>query len=1007
MESIAITKPDMGVLSRERLHLSPFGALAQAFAEELLARAEQQEGHWPFVPLELLEEGPESPISPAAPSNMTLQVDLHLVLEALRREGNRTEQRQATERIVERILQLQSQRDHLPRPKQDTPKQSSTQSPTLLGTVQQTFQQNLTQNIRITAPLPPAASPQGQHAPGALAQQSGLFSRQLQVLREEGKPLSTQSGLAQGRVVRLSPQEDTLHPAPQTGSPEESFRSLPREALTLLEAQGQETAQAASGAQTAGLLRTAARLEALVEDALGGRAKNPPGKPLSVSEEASSPALHPVRPIQEPQRDTYSEARQAPQARDIRVSRETQFSSERGEQHPPTKGQRPPAISPLELALRAELEESGTVPASPGIPHTGAPSSQETRRTQPSFSAQSTGESGKGLSKGPQAPAHHMHPEYSLPGAGSVQPTPAEEAGPPSSAASVPAPGEPASALPTAARDIRITPEIHLQNKSGGIPQSPQKIQETATRSQPPLELTLQAKPEGDNAADMSGASSPGRAASQAAHNRQPGSSDRFVKAPEVHRSGGEQSEKPRQISAQRAHSEHPGIPVQPAKGPVAALTNSQFPGKVSPAKKGLSAETASHGADLSHLTAAEESAHSAMSALQAAPMADASAAVPPTAARDIRMNRELHSISEPDEAPQEFLDPATLSQLSLELSLRDEPEEAQTAPGTSGIPSAEKSACPAVRSGQSTRTAQSARNPAERPLSQSELHIKGEPSVRKVSRGAALSLPTSAREASHTEARFLGAMPTADASARILPTTARDIRVRADVPHGSTAVSAQPAQGVPAHFGQFPEGTLAHGEAQPGVASAAWPLPSTELALNQQAEPANILSPESFQPSPSEGSPLRENAQRAAPPEPVTLTYGPTQPAPEPSAPPPAEGPAQARIPESDYVRSLPDWARRFLQTGGADSQVSRTMGVARDIASLPQPEAGDTVEWTAPGYHPPQAPITYREKSREKQPREVREVRITDAEIQRTADQVYRIIEDRIRRERRRLGL
>ena len=56
MKSIAVTKPDMGVLSREQLPLSPFGALAQAFAEELLARAEWEEGVWPFVPLELLEE---------------------------------------------------------------------------------------------------------------------------------------------------------------------------------------------------------------------------------------------------------------------------------------------------------------------------------------------------------------------------------------------------------------------------------------------------------------------------------------------------------------------------------------------------------------------------------------------------------------------------------------------------------------------------------------------------------------------------------------------------------------------------------------------------------------------------------------------------------------------------------------------------------------------------------------------------------------------------------------
>ena len=40
MKSIAVTKPDMGVLSRERLPLSPFGALAQSFAEELMARGE-------------------------------------------------------------------------------------------------------------------------------------------------------------------------------------------------------------------------------------------------------------------------------------------------------------------------------------------------------------------------------------------------------------------------------------------------------------------------------------------------------------------------------------------------------------------------------------------------------------------------------------------------------------------------------------------------------------------------------------------------------------------------------------------------------------------------------------------------------------------------------------------------------------------------------------------------------------------------------------------------------
>ena len=103
MESIAVTKPGMGVLSQERLLLSPFGALAQAFSQEILDRARKEEGRWSYVPLDLLEEGEESQTAPAVPP--VIQVDLHLVLEALRREKGESEQRRATERIVERILQ--------------------------------------------------------------------------------------------------------------------------------------------------------------------------------------------------------------------------------------------------------------------------------------------------------------------------------------------------------------------------------------------------------------------------------------------------------------------------------------------------------------------------------------------------------------------------------------------------------------------------------------------------------------------------------------------------------------------------------------------------------------------------------------------------------------------------------------------------------------------------------------------------------------------------------------
>ena len=55
---------------------------------------------------------------------------------------------------------------------------------------------------------------------------------------------------------------------------------------------------------------------------------------------------------------------------------------------------------------------------------------------------------------------------------------------------------------------------------------------------------------------------------------------------------------------------------------------------------------------------------------------------------------------------------------------------------------------------------------------------------------------------------------------------------------------------------------------------------------------------------------------------------------------------------------------------------------------------------------YRPPEAPMAYREKEQNDQTREAGEVRISDAEIRRAADKVYHMIEERIRRERRRLG-
>ena len=43
---------------------------------------------------------------------------------------------------------------------------------------------------------------------------------------------------------------------------------------------------------------------------------------------------------------------------------------------------------------------------------------------------------------------------------------------------------------------------------------------------------------------------------------------------------------------------------------------------------------------------------------------------------------------------------------------------------------------------------------------------------------------------------------------------------------------------------------------------------------------------------------------------------------------------------PESEYVRKLPDWARRFLREGA--QRTGQAMGSARSIATLP-PQAGE----------------------------------------------------------------
>ena len=124
-------------------------------------------------------------------------------------------------------------------------------------------------------------------------------------------------------------------------------------------------------------------------------------------------------------------------------------------------------------------------------------------------------------------------------------------------------------------------------------------------------------------------------------------------------------------------------------------------------------------------------------------------------------------------------------------------------------------------------------------------------------------------------------------------------------------------------------------------------------------------------------------------------------EPAPEETALRPVEKAAR-----EDPAESLPPWARELLEQNGGGDAVQKTILPGGTKASPRQ------ITWTAPGAMPGQpartasgpAEISFKEP-RQAEENEYR-TPISDAELQRTADKVYRLIEERLRRELRRSG-
>lgn len=100
----------------------------------------------------------------------------------------------------------------------------------------------------------------------------------------------------------------------------------------------------------------------------------------------------------------------------------------------------------------------------------------------------------------------------------------------------------------------------------------------------------------------------------------------------------------------------------------------------------------------------------------------------------------------------------------------------------------------------------------------------------------------------------------------------------------------------------------------------------------------------------------------------------------------------------------ALPEWAQRFLQQPPrADSQNTHRFSAAQQQTAGTQP---GQIEWTAPGAMPKAAPVIFRENRQPETQRPAAPARLSDSELRRAADKVYRMIEERLRRELRRSG-
>lgn len=1067
MKSIAVTKPDMGVLSREQLPLSPFGALAQAFAEELLARAEWEEGVWPFVPLELLEE--KGLPLPSVPSpGVTLQVDLRLVLEALRRENTGTESQRAAERLVERVIRIREQRTAAASHGISAQKGVL---PHLTGTTTSgsTFLQRVIQgkSIHIAAP-----TDKRQRLPGELARQTAPNFQQSQFLRKTGKNFLEETNAA-GAVAHtpkreVFPTEDDIplanglaaaysdmHLLAGQDDPNRSWRptSLSEKQLALELIRRTELVQQMELGTRERKDHGPQQFWPPISDtrlmASASKTEKTGENNLWQAEKSGSRAASVLMPAWG---EAAAEGKVLPA---VAFSAEMTRSSLEGGQHPTElahlqklEEETQTAIPPLRRGQMAD----GAVPANREYPGTFTQNKAafeadqlEARRAFREKAPLSAGQPVFPLENKIVSPIGAALAENHLPLSREYLPLPGEKTFPwemqlslhenktDQSAAQLrseneapgvglqmaesekdkavrrtsPVPGDKETITierqrlsaaflrdktirSTIAKDllpITLAHSARYGEQSSLLPdlgRSPVSVQKLLTNRKPfgtfgENRGTSESVEQGEASAFPIKAPFSAKQMAFSGENRLI-SSAQIAPFPKQHPLSGENG-----LLSVRNEATPLEMAVQAERKPESMQSNelrqlsklaqdvriaeSAFRAKET--DKNILRQTGDFLTKTSEVQRLlpEKTAAIGKERLPAFPLPDGmlrsigGEQQPPLALTHLEETKENRSTVKPDalrvlltgRADQE----AEMHMLHADMYHRPWSPAAVAA----DIRQSGFSAGPPGKYGQRQN----------RKLTASIRDFSG------------------LNEQTEQQPRFL-LKPSGISSAQIQKET---FPGAAHIPAGSESPNITlPLSEIPAER-----------RYQGRVEGAAWNPASIELALAEQTGGAHVSfsAAGTSMPGPdgrSEGTNILTLNQVA----PVALTYGPVQSTTGSATPHQPEETSRTEMEESDFVRSLPEWARSFLKKGGAAQQ---TMGVVRDIAVSQPQETADQIQWTAPNYHPPAAPMAYREKPREEQPRESRPARISETELQRTADRVYRILEERIRRERRRLGL